>query len=285
MNVCQTTVDVTTKQRTVQILSDHVYATVDRDITPKSMIHFATEPKKQNLDDTIEYKSMDPELISYIQEAIKESSQSLLPDLFKNSLQQFTSEIATLREEVNRSKTDIAELQEQVDTLTTKGNNMETKYDDLDQEARSSSIILLNQWEEQPAELPMTMAKNYIQEALNIDIHDNDIVKCFRLGRKSRFERNGKPRPILIKFATVSLKTAVLLARRRTRKFVSDRYQRPVFINEDLTPTRQEIFTKCRQLKKAGKIKDCWSQNGRIMVRALDDHVTSAKWNELSEIE
>ena len=179
--------------------------------------------QKKNLDDTIEYKSMDPELISYIQDAIKESSQSLLPDLFKNTLQQITSEIATLREEVNTNETDIAELQEQVDTLTNKCNNMETTYDDLEQEARSSSIILLNQWEAQPAELPMTMAKNYIQEALNIDI----FVKCFRLGRKSRFERNVKPRPILVKFATVSLKTEVLLTRRRTRKFVSDRYHIP----------------------------------------------------------
>ena len=162
---------------------------------------------------------------------------------------------------------------------------METKFDDLNQEARSSSIILLNQWEEQPAELPTTMAKNYFQEALNIDINDNDIVKCFRLGRKSRFDRNVRPRPILVKLASVSLKTEILFARRHKRKFVSDRYQQPVFINEDLTPARQEIFTKCRQLKKAGKIKDCWSQNGRIMVRALEDHVKSVKWNELSEME
>ena len=44
----------------------------------------ATDPKKQHssLDDTLEYKSMDPELLSYIQDAIKESLQSLLQDLF-----------------------------------------------------------------------------------------------------------------------------------------------------------------------------------------------------------
>ena len=244
------------------------------------------DPKKQHsdLDETIVYKTMDLDLVSYIQNAIKESLQSLLPELLKSTLQQITADIETLKEDGNKYRADIAEMRGQVDTLTEKVNNMETKYDDLDQEARSSSIILLNQWEEQPTESPATMAKNYIEEALQISIHDNDIVKCFRLGRKPRLNRGTRPRPILVKFASVSLKTEVLLARRRTRKFASTRFPNPVFINEDLTPARQEIFAECRKMKKVGKLKDCWTQNGRILIKSLDDHVRSVKLNDGQEI-
>ena len=51
------------------------------------------------------------------------------------------------------------------------------------------------------------------------DVHDNDIAKFFRIGRKNKLDRNTKPRPILVKFSSVSLKTEVFLVRRRIRKF------------------------------------------------------------------
>ena len=62
-----------------------------------------------------------------------------------------------------------------------KYSSLELKCDDLEQESRLTSVIILNEWVEQPTESTTTMAKQYIQEALHIDVHDNDILKCFRI--------------------------------------------------------------------------------------------------------
>ena len=82
-------------------------------------------------------------------------------------------------------------------------------------------------------------------------------------------KRSSKPRPILVHFASISTKTAVLLARRRLRNFVSGNYPRPVVINEDLTACRQTLFAEHRKMKKEGKIADCWTLNGRIYSKSL----------------
>ena len=215
--------------------------------------------------------------------------------MFKDALEQVTAEISGLREENKQIRETIDNIQEDVNELQAKHNNLEMKWDekysslelkcdDLEQESRLTSVIILNEWVEQPTESTATMAKQYIQEALHIDVHDNDILKCFRIGRKNRTDRIKSPRPILVKFSSISLKTEVLLARRRLRKFVSDRYTRPVFINEDLTATRQKIYSKCRLLKKSGKIKDCWTQNGRIFAKYPDDRIKPVDQNEVKDL-
>ena len=236
-------------------------------------------------DDLIKTQStFDPDFMHFIQKSIKDSLEVLLPGLFRDALQQVTSDLADLRAEGIKTKAVIEELREQINNLNGKVKYMDAKHDDLEQEARSSSIIMMNEWIEQPTESTMSLAKGYIQEALHIDVHDNDIIKCFRIGRKNRLDREKKPRPILVKFSSVSLKTEVLLARRRIRKFTSDRYPTPIFINEDLTPTRHDMYTKCRELKKANKIKDCWTQNGRIFLKTCDDQVKPAMLNEVLDM-
>ena len=269
------------------------------------------DSKKQNIaTETLEEKtavyktSLDPNLLVFIQNTIKESLESSLPELFKSSLQQLVSDIADLRAEGVKIREEMVEMRSQVETLektiqTVKSTcddfgqvenlnetlkNIQSKQDEMDQETRASSIVILNEWKEQPAELTLTMAKEYIQNVLSVDIHDNDIIKCFRIGRKTWNNRNTKPRPILVKFSSISLKTEVLLAHRRLRNFISDRYPNPVFINEDLTPARQDLYAKCRQLKKASKIKDCWSLNSRIYVKLLDDQVKSVTKIEVQDL-
>ena len=48
-----------------------------------------------------------------------------------------------------------------------------------------------------------------------------------------------------------------------------------VFISEDLTNERKELFFKTRMLKMSNKVKDTFTRDGRIIVKIND----SAKWN------
>ena len=46
-----------------------------------------------------------------------------------------------------------------------------------------------------------------------------------------------------------------------------------VFINEDLTARRASLAYTTRQLKKAGKLNDCWTSDGKIVIKDLANKI------------
>ena len=46
-----------------------------------------------------------------------------------------------------------------------------------------------------------------------------------------------------------------------------------IFINEDLTMRRASLAFQTRMLKKARKINDCWTANGKIVLKDLANKV------------
>ena len=42
-----------------------------------------------------------------------------------------------------------------------------------------------------------------------------------------------------------------------------------IFISEDLTEARQHLLFKCRQARRNGRITDCWSYDGQILVKDI----------------
>ena len=216
----------------------------------------------------------DPEIkmdAQWIQKIIKETLENLLPTLFNEALKKVSAELEIIRHQNSELCHTVQSLQDKVEQLEKQSQLLEKKTEDLEQESRLTSVVMVNEWPENKLESTLTMATNYIQEALKIDVNDNDILKCHRIGKKR--ESGRAPRPILLKFASVSLKTEVLTARRRIRKFESENYPRPVYINEDLTENRRSIYVKCRALKKIKQIKDCWTLAGRVFIKLTNDLV------------
>ena len=174
-------------------------------------IHTASD--ESELDRTIDYEEHGHDT-RWIQKAIKDTLEGLLPVLFENALKNINDELKSVRQENS-------ELRDAVQILQSKVETLEKKSDDQDQENRSTSVILINEWPESKTESTLSMARNYIEEALQLNVHDTDILKCHRIGK--RRETGRVPRPIKVKFSTVSLKTEVLNARRRIRKFTSSK--------------------------------------------------------------
>ena len=76
-----------------------------------------------------------------------------------------------------------------------------------------------------------------------------------------------RPRPVIVKFATAHVLDVVIRARRRLR----ESGDRPtVYVNEDVTRRRAALVKKSRQLKKSKKINDCWTFNGKVIVKTVD---------------
>ena len=76
-----------------------------------------------------------------------------------------------------------------------------------------------------------------------------------------------RPRPVIIKFATAHMRDVVIHARRRLRESGDGP---TVYINEDLTRRRAALAKETRQLKRSRKINDCWTFNGKVVLKTLD---------------
>ena len=81
-------------------------------------------------------------------------------------------------------------------------------------------------------------------------------------------DRNGKARQrnIIIKFNRESVRDRVYKARFNLKTRNKDGHRR-IFVNEDLTATRGALAYRTRTLKKEGRIMDCWTVAGKIMVK------------------
>ena len=108
---------------------------------------------------------------------------------------------------------------------------------------------------------PYDVTMKFIQEDLGLgdEITINDIDRCHRIGPKTNTER---PRQMILKLATYRIRRKVYSAR---KKLIDD--DSTIYVNEDLTRARATTLWEARKVKKTGKIKECWTSDGAILVR------------------
>ena len=219
-----------------------------------------------DLDDTIlednedQTSSIEKTIQAALEKLLPISLEKIIPVIIQNSLKEITDTLLMVQNEN-------ALLKKEVSDLHTRVASLETRCEAQDQENRANSLILFNDWAESPNESVQIKTKSYVNDVLHVNINDTDIVKCHRLGRTDRNNRSARPRPILVKFQSTSLKSELLNARRKIRNFSSADFPSPVFINEDLTDARRAVYARCRNLKKEKRILDCWTQNGRVLIK------------------
>ena len=76
---------------------------------------------------------------------------------------------------------------------------------------------------------------------------------------------------MIVKFATYRARNRVFRAKAQLRQ--SD--VQNIFINEDLTRERSELFYKARRMKKTRQIMDCWTSDGKILLKTNQGAVKS----------
>ena len=94
---------------------------------------------------------------------------------------------------------------------------------------------------------------------LKVDICKTDINACERRGKP----RPGRKREIVVEFASMSVFQDLFMKRGRLRKM---EHRDGVYINEDLTPHRREVFYHARQYARAKLIKWAFSEDGNVFV-------------------
>ena len=147
-------------------------------------------------------------------------------------------------------------------------NNLEEKYDDLEQYSRKNSLEILGVPEGAYTSTDEVVIR--IGEAINVDIKPEDIEISHKLKRKTT-------KPVIVKFVSHKVKSLLYIARTKLKNvktsdvfpsyaFASREDQR-IFINENLTNYRRELFWKANKMKKDNMITSTWTMDGKIFVK------------------
>ena len=94
-----------------------------------------------------------------------------------------------------------------------------------------------------------------------------DVNRVRRVGSR-RTDPNASPRQIIVQFKTYAPKYKAIRMRQNIKEPMPN-----VYINEDLTAKRSHLLFEARKCKRAKKIGDCSSADGRVMVKDLQSVV------------
>ena len=171
----------------------------------------------------------------------------------------------TLQEAVCQPlKLEIASMKEAIEARDLKIKELEEKSDTLEQYSRRNSLrihgIPENENENLLKEVPALLnEKLQLPEPVKL----TDFCRIHRLGpRNRRGQTQTQPRPIIFKMVSYQTRHKVYSARSKLKNSDSR-----LFINEDLTHARSQLFYKTRQLKREKKINDTWTHDGNVLVK------------------
>ena len=201
-------------------------------------------------------------------ETLSEESQTLvkilnniISDKFNKEFQDLKKCLADKDTEISKLKKDNKHLQETVD-------NLELRMDELEQYSRRDCVVFSgrglppDEEKENTNELVIKMAK----EKLGLEIDKSDISISHRLGKPRTPHPNTSnstsmpARPIIVKLVRRSLKYDFTNACIKKKPSIS--------VNESLTPRRLSLLRSILAVRKQHKekFKQCYSSEGRIFV-------------------
>ena len=209
-------------------------------------------------------KTTDEMILSFVEllaaeQVVSKLRKALFPHVLADKIDGLTAKISVLTDRLEKRDAYIDELEKRLTTV-------ETNYDRLEQYSRRSNLrfhgIDETDNDDTTAKV-MAIANDVMKVTPPIGI--GDIVTSHRLGKPSA---GGRPRPVIVRFTDNRPRDVILRAKRQLRDSGS-----LIFVNEDLTQHRAKLASKTRQLKKEHKIADCWTYNGRVMLKTTNNAV------------
>ena len=171
----------------------------------------------------------------------------------------------TLHNELKQTR---HKLKEQIEET----NRLDEIYDDLEQYSRKNSLEIVGVPESAYESTEEVAIR--IGEAVNITIKPEDIEISHKLRRKNS-------KPVIVKFLSHKVKTRLYQARTKLKGLkVSDIFpsyanaslqEQRIYINENLTDYRRELFWKANQKKKDNMIISAWTIDGKLFVKTSPD--------------
>lgn len=190
------------------------------------------------------------EIVSKVSLAITKTINDKLVNVEKSM-----AELKKKFEEDNKKLADKIVATENKMILVSKENDSLTeKLDIIDQKSRSCNLRIFNLKDKQ--EDTKNEIRNLLQSKMALNLKDEDIQVCYRIGKKEK----AKPRGIFLRLASLDLKQ-IIYSKKKLLKGTG------VVIREDLTSVRVQLLNDA--IDKVG-LKNAWTENGKIYVHHVN---------------
>ena len=217
----------------------------------------------------IESSQFEEKLLAMIVDAVNTSVEKTVGKLISQMERKYDElwekkdvEIRTLNTKITELETLVKEMQ-QTNELEKTVNDLTISLDTLEQYSRKNCLLIKGLDKNVN---PMTHF-NQLVNKLNIQdkVTAHDLDNVHWMGEK-----------IVVKFNNYPARDTFY---RKKKEF-----GKGIFVNEQLTKRRDNLFFKCRLLKKEGKIQGTWTTNGNIKVRINDNNHTVSSIEDVHKL-
>lgn len=216
------------------------------------------------------------EIQSSITTAVESAVDSLIPKVVSKINQNLIKELDTIKSENNFLKVRVSEL--------------ESRVDHSEQYSRRNSLRISG-IKEAAGEVTDDIVISMVSD-LGGSISLDEIDRSHRVGKRyvpgssqgsDRSAPTIRPRDIIVKFTSYRSRQKLFNIRANAKG--KELYNK-VFINEDLSRARSNVFFKARLLARKGQIQSAWTSDGTILLRDNDMNVHRVtKANDLLKFE
>lgn len=214
-------------------------------------------------------------VLSLIEAFRDPSVVSALKDATKADYDYLADQVAIkLEPRLSKLQRELDAKEKRIQLLESKVSELETKQDDIEQYSRRTSVRILGV-SENPDEDVSSKVKDVFS---TMGLHPT-INRVHRVGPHRKTTKpdgttstSTAPRPILCQFLSYGDKAGVM----KKRNILKDNLPH-VYVNEDLTRKRSKLLFDARVLKNQKKIVDCWSSDGKILVKDKNRVISSIR--------
>ncbi len=185
------------------------------------------------------------------------------------------SDIASTTEELQGKVEDLEneyylesrKLQNQLEEKDAHIRLMMEKIDQLEQFTKANNIRIVGMKEEDGEDIRRKVI-DLAQSQLNIQNIGIDTIKeAGRMGKRNPT----KTRDVLVIFNNSTLRDQIY----RKRKLLMNKND-PIYINEDLTQYRSQLFFEARKIRKRGQLFGAWTQGGNVLIKLNQNDIPRA---------
>lgn len=196
------------------------------------------------------HSSLVESLVPAIAEAVRETICNDLHQAFQT--------------ELDKKQAQLDEAMKQITSLRNEISSVHSLLDAQEQYSRRNCLRIHGIPESGDEASTDDLIVKLATEKLNVNITKDQIDRSHRISPKPRPNQSGvttgKPRAIIVKFSTYNIRHSFYKARVQLKGT-------GIYINEDLTTKRQELFTIAR---RNPNVKRSWTSDGTIFVVGED---------------
>lgn len=164
-----------------------------------------------------------------------------------------------------------------IDHLQSRIDSLEYRIDEMEQYSRRTCLKISGIPEPRSNTNNEDTDSKVLSVINDIILRSNDRKLSLReIGRTHRVgeRKSGKIRDIIIRFISYRDRALVFSNKKNLKGSNDQNTDSKLYVNEALTAKRAGLFKKTRQLKRDKLIGNCWTHDGKILVRNIADDKT-----------